>query len=188
MIGYHLAYEDHLIGMVMTQGRTREVVNIGLGIKRLCTSSPETSVAAYAESLHHKLTPLEITFIPPTEPPDVILRRLCIILALKQAYIKAIGQPSGFDWSRLEFNFPNGTARGDGYPLQGWEFRIWQSQIAILREDGEVEHQNYQCASAFFRGMEESVFIWQAEKKELESWVQFLNIDQLITVLPKLSD
>ncbi len=63
MIGYHLAYEDHLIGMVMTQGRTREVVNIGLGIKRLCTSSPETSVAAYAESLHHKVNLLTVNLI-----------------------------------------------------------------------------------------------------------------------------
>ncbi len=135
-----------------------------------------------------KLTPLEISFIPPTEAPEVILRRLCIILALKQAYIKAIGQPIGFDLSRLEFNLPGESARGDGYPLTGWEFRLWQSQIAVLREDGEVETHQYQCASAFFRGSEDSKFIWQKDRKELETWVQFLNIDQLLTVLPKLTD
>ena len=28
MIGYHLAYENCLVGMVMTQGRQREVINI----------------------------------------------------------------------------------------------------------------------------------------------------------------
>ena len=138
--------------------------------------------------LHRKLTPLEISFIPPTEQPEVILRRLCIMLALKEAYIKAIGQPIGFDYSRLEFNLPGESARGDGYPLTGWEFRLWQSQIAVMRDDGEVETQSYQCASAFFRGTPESVFIWQKDRKELESWVQFLNIDQLITVLPKLTD
>lgn len=55
MIGYHLAYESNLIGMVMTQGRQREVVNLGLGIKQLCTPSPETSIAVYAESQYHKV-------------------------------------------------------------------------------------------------------------------------------------
>ena len=134
------------------------------------------------------MTPLEITFIAPTEKPEVILRRLCLILALKQAYIKAIGQPTGFDWSRLEFNIPGESARGDGYPLGGWEFRLWQAQIGVFGDDGEVEEQHYQCASAFFRGTAESKFIWQKDKKELESWVQFLNVDQLITVLPKLTD
>ncbi|KAI0698286.1 hypothetical protein BC835DRAFT_681290 [Cytidiella melzeri] len=188
MIGYHLAYDNNLVGMVMTQGRQREVINIGLGIKQLCVSSPDLSVQVWAESQHHKLTPLEISFIPPSEAPEVILRRLCIILALKQAYIKAIGQPIGFDLSRLEFNLPGESARGDGYPLTGWEFRLWQSQIAVLREDGEVDTHQYQCASAFFRGTEESKFIWQKDRKELETWVQFLNIDQLLTVLPKLTD
>lgn len=188
MIGYHLAYEDRLVGMVMTQGRQREVVNLGLGLKQLCTSSPDTSIPVWAESQYHKLTPLEISFILPNEKPEVVLRRLCLILALKQAYIKAIGQPIGFDWSRLEFNLPGETARGDGYPLQGWEFRMWTSNIAVLHDNGEVEEQTYQCATAFFRGTAESKFIWQKDKKELEGWVQYLNVDQLITVLPKLTD
>jgi 4'-phosphopantetheinyl transferase len=124
----------------------------------------------------------------PTEPEEVILRRLCTMLALKQAYIKAIGQPAGFDLSRLEFNLPGETCRGDGYPLTGWEFRLWQSQIAIINDQGEIEEHQYQCASAFFRGTAESTFIWQKDKKDLETWVQFLTIDQLITVLPKLKD
>ena len=50
----------------------------------------------------------------------MILRRLCLILALKQAYIKAIGQPIGFDWSRLEFNLPGETARGASDHLPVW--------------------------------------------------------------------
>ncbi|KAI0341181.1 hypothetical protein BDW22DRAFT_335079 [Trametopsis cervina] len=193
MIGYHLAYDNSLVGMVMTQGRQREVIHIGLGIKQLCIP-PDTSVHGWAESQHHKLTTLEVSFIQPNEPPDVILRRLCIILALKQAYIKAIGQPLGFDLSRLEFNLPGESARGDGYPLTGWEFRLWQSQIAVLKPRGEgdaddyAETQVYQCASAFFRGTEDTKFVWQKDKKDIESWVQFLNVDQLLTVLPKLTD
>jgi len=186
MIGYHLAYEGCLIGMVMTQGRQREVINIGLGIKQI-NPPPNTSVAAWVESQYHKLTPLEMTFVNPEHGEEVALRRICILLALKQSYLTAIGQPIGFDYSRLEFNFPAGRASGDGHPLQGWEFRVWQSRVAV-RRGTEVREEAYQCACAFFRGTEETKFIWQKDPKELESWVQFLNIDQLVNVLPKLSD
>jgi len=186
MIGYHLAMENSMVGMVMTQGRQREVINIGLGVKQM-TVPPNTSISAFAESEYHKLTPLEISFIPNEVGEQTILRRLCLILALKQSYIKAIGQPIGFDLSRLEFNLPGESASGDGHALQGWEFRIWQAHIAVMK-DGEVSEEWYQCAAAFFRGTEHTKFIWQKTPKELESWVQFLNVDQLITVLPKLAD
>lgn len=102
--------------------------------------------------------------------------------------MKAIGQPRGFDWSRLEFDLPGERATGDGFPLVGWEFRVWQAKIAVLKENDEVEEQMYQCASAFFRGCQGINFVWQKENKELDAWVQFLTIDQLITVLPKLTD
>jgi len=187
MIGYHLAYDNNLVGMVMTQGRQRDVINIGIGMKHLAVSPPETSVSVYAESFHHKLTPVERSFIAPSEGDEVVLRRLCLLLALKQAYIKAIGQPIGFDWSRLEFNIPAETAHGDGEPLQGWEFRVWQANIGIRRMEHPVE-EAYQCAIAFFRGVPKSRFIWQKDRKDLESWVQFINLDQLINVVPKLSD
>lgn len=57
MIGYHCTYDHSLIGMVMTQGRQREVINLGIGIKELCVDreSPNTPVSVYAESLHHKV-------------------------------------------------------------------------------------------------------------------------------------
>ncbi|KZT00618.1 uncharacterized protein LAESUDRAFT_732117 [Laetiporus sulphureus 93-53] len=187
MIGYHLCYDNNVVGMVMTQGRMKDVVNVGLGVKQLCVFPPEATVAAYAESFHHKLTPLEQSFIAPGEPDDVILRRLCLLLALKQAYIKAIGQPMGFDWTRLEFNIPGEACTGDGLPLQGWEFRVWQAQIGITR-NGTVIEEVYQCAVAFFRGTRDTKFIWQKDVKDLESWVQFINLDQLVNVVPKLTD
>ena len=56
MIGYHLAYDNNLIGMVMTQGRQREVINIGLGIKQLCVTPEDLSVPVWAESQHHKVS------------------------------------------------------------------------------------------------------------------------------------
>ena len=135
-----------------------------------------------------QLTPLEIGFVSPPEPDDTILRRICLLLALKQAYIKAIGQSMGFDRSRLEFDPTNQIAKGDGQILSGWEFRIWQSHIAVLNNDESITEHYYQCASAFFRGIEGVKFIWQKDRKELDSWVQFLTIEQLMTVLPKLTD
>ncbi|CCM00852.1 uncharacterized protein FIBRA_02895 [Fibroporia radiculosa] len=187
MIGYHLAYDNNVVGMVMTQGRQKDVVNIGLGIKQLAVYPPDAPVGAYAESFYHKLTAMEQSFIKPDEGDDVVLRRLCLMLALKQAYIKAIGQPIGFDWTRLEFDIPKESATGDGIPLQGWEFRVWQTQIQITR-NGQPVRESYQCACAFFRGSRESKFIWQKEQKDLESWVQFINLDQLVNVVPKLTD
>jgi 4'-phosphopantetheinyl transferase len=186
MIGYHLAYDNSLCGMVMTQGRQRQVINIGLGIKQIAVEPRGATVAAYAESHAHKLTPLELTFISSDQPDDVVLRRLCILLALKQAYIKAIGQPIGFDLSRLEFNIPEETARGDDHPLDGWEFRVFKSQLGVGRTDRIVE-ESYQCACAFFRGSKESKFVWHDNQKDLETWVQFINIDQMVKVIPKLT-
>lgn len=186
MIGYHLAYENSICGMAMTQGIQRRVINIGLGIKHISVEPRTATVAAYAESLAHKLTQLELSMMTPDQGDDVVLRRLCIILALKQAYIKAIGQPIGFDWSRLEFNIPEETAQGDGHPLTGWEFRVFKSNLGVARKDVLVEEQ-YQCACAFFRGTRESTFIWHDNTKDLEAWVQFINIDQMVKVIPKLT-
>src|SRR5882762_8958591 len=205
MIGYHLAYDNSLCGMVMTQGRQRQVINIGLGIKQIAVEPRGATVAAYAESHAHKvssnlqrnrlfysygdltqLTPLELSFISHDQPDEVVLRRLCILLALKQAYIKAIGQPIGFDLSRLEFNIPAETARGDDHPLDGWEFRVFKSQLGVARTDRIVE-ESYQCACAFFRGSKESKFVWHDNQKDLETWVQFINIDQMVKVIPKLT-
>jgi hypothetical protein len=55
MIGYHLAWENSLVGMVMVQGKQREVVNIGLGIKQVAVEPCDATVSAYEESLSHKV-------------------------------------------------------------------------------------------------------------------------------------
>ncbi|KAJ7459455.1 hypothetical protein B0H11DRAFT_172180 [Mycena galericulata] len=186
MIGYHLAYEASLCGMAMTQGIQPKVINIGLGMKQVAVEPRGVSVKAYIESMSHKLTSTELQLIAPEFGDEVVLRRLCIILALKQAYIKAIGQPAGFDWGRLEFNIPSETALGDGHPLQGWEFRIFRVSLGVARRDVLVE-EHYQCVCAFFRGTKDSTFVWHETAKELESWVQFINIDQMVKVTPKLT-
>jgi len=117
---------------------------------------------------------------------EAMLRRLCVTLALKQAYIKAIGQPLGFDFSRLEFNVKERTARGDGELLIGWEFRIFRVSLGVARGD-ELVQEYYECATAFFRNTQDTKFLWHSTQKELESWVQFINIDQMIKVAPKLT-
>ncbi|KAJ7661895.1 hypothetical protein DFH06DRAFT_1190996 [Mycena polygramma] len=186
MIGYHLAYETSLCGMAMTQGIQRKVVNIGLGIKHVAVEPRGVSVTAYAAAMAHKLTPAERQLIAPELGDEVVMRRLCILLALKAAYIQAIGQPVGFDWARLDFDIPRETARGDGHPLQGWEFRIFRSSLGVARK-GHLIEEHYQCVCAFFRGAKESSFIWHESAKDLESWVQFINIDQMVKVIPKLT-
>lgn len=186
MIGYHLQFEGSLCAMAMTQGIQRKVINIGLGIKQISVEPRGVSVKSYTESLSHKLTVREIEQINADPSDDAILRRLCMILALKQAYIKAIGQPLGFDYSRLEFDVPGQKAQGDGHPLQGWEFRIYTVNLGVARRD-QIVNEHYQCVTAFFRGYKESRFIWYESSKELESWVQFINIDQMLKVIPKLT-
>jgi 4'-phosphopantetheinyl transferase len=48
-----------------------------------------------------------------------------------------------------------------------------------------IEEQ-YECVVAFFRGGEDSEFVWYDSQKELETWVQFIYIDQMVKVAPKL--
>lgn len=62
MIGYHLAWENSLIGMVMVQGKQREVVNIGLGIKQVAVEPRDVPVQQYVESLSHKVCVAHVFF------------------------------------------------------------------------------------------------------------------------------
>jgi len=198
MIGYHLTYCESLCGMAMTQGTQRKVVNIGIGIRRIEVEPRGITPRAYVESVSHKLTAKELELIlKPDNSDDVVLRRVSIVLTLKEAYNHAVGQPVGFDYSRLEFivegSHPSHGATevtpyalGDNVPLQGWEFRLFKAQLGVARQD-QLSQENYQCVCAFFRGTRgESRFVWYNSEKELESWVQFINIDQMIKVIPKL--
>ena len=85
------------------------------------------------------------------------------------------------------FNIPEKTASGDGRPLSGWEFRVWSSELGfpIPNSEDHIE-QKYQCAVAFFRRTRDTRFVWQTEAKDLETWVQFITLDQLLNVADKL--
>ncbi|CAA7262000.1 unnamed protein product [Cyclocybe aegerita] len=184
-IGYQLTFHNSLCGMAVTQGPASAVVNIGLGIKQLKVEPKGTSVQVYFESLSHKLTALEISTIV-GNPDEVVLKRLCMLLALKEAYIKAIGQPMGFDFSRLEFDIPNRRVSGDGNPLLGWEFRIFVAKLGVARGT-QLKQEEYECVCAFYRGTPETTFLFHETPQLLENWVQFINIDQLMAVSNKLA-
>lgn len=185
MIGYHLTYDHSLCGMAMTQGPQKKVINIGLAI--LAHKIPsKITLSAYIESLQHKLTPLELASITAASDSDAVLRRLCTVLTLKSSYARAIGQNTVFDWARLEFDMERQSATADGHGLTGWEFRIYRARLGVARGNKLVEEE-YQCCCAFFRGCDELKFIWHESPKDLETWVQFINIDQMVKVIPKLT-
>ncbi|KAF9052319.1 hypothetical protein BDZ89DRAFT_1218766 [Hymenopellis radicata] len=168
MIGYHIQKQKY-------------VVNLGLGIQLIALPSRCRSLVNYLDSLK-----IEINLIPRDQGIETALRRISIILALKEAYVHAIGLSRGFNYQRLEFDVPAGKALCDGHPLQGWEFRLWNAKLGVARGDTIVE-ELYVCVSAFFRSTQESTFIWNDERRNLQTWVQFVDIDQMIKVLPKLA-
>ncbi|KAJ6554384.1 hypothetical protein B0H19DRAFT_1071787 [Mycena capillaripes] len=162
MIGYDLAYQTSLCGMVMTQGIQRKVVNIGHGVKHLAVEPRGITVHTYVESMAHKLPKVEMQCIGP-ELGDEVSPRASTGVALSLT-------------SRV-------TARSDGHLLQGWEFRIFCASLGVARKDVLVE-EHYQCVCAFF-----------ADRRRARSYgtmahgtsVQFVNIDQIVKMIPKLS-
>ncbi|KAJ7161177.1 hypothetical protein C8R46DRAFT_1164685 [Mycena filopes] len=188
-IGYHLAnFGASLCGMVTTQGKDESrVVRIGLGIKQISVGHRKVSVRTYAESMAHKLTALEWQHLIATKDDEVLLRRLCLILSLKAAYLDAIAQ-SDIDWGRLEFDVTSHTARIDSQPLLGWEFRLFTSCVGVARGDVLATEQ-YQCASAFLRSTKDSedpTFLWYQPPTVPVDWVQYMNFDDLIVLSSKL--
>ena len=132
-----------------------------------------------------QLTQLEISNIV-NNPDEITLKRLCILLALKEAYIKAIGQPIGFDFSRLEFDVPSKRVTGDGNALVGWEFRVFGAKLGVARGQN-LKQEEYQCVCAYYRGTPDTTFVFHDTPQALENWVQFINIDQLMAVSGKLA-
>jgi 4'-phosphopantetheinyl transferase len=126
---------------------------------------------------------------------------------LKQAYIRACGQPLGFDWSRLEFDVPARRAAADRAPLAGWEFRLFAAHVGRWAAPpgappprgaapeaassgaggARVDEDEYVACVAFFRGAgREPAFHIYDGREALDSWVQFINVDQMLKVVPKL--
>lgn len=119
---------------------------------------------------------------------DVTLRRLCVILTLKTAYIRALGRQLGFDLSRVDCDIPQQMIRVDGSVLTGWEFRLFKANLGVDR-NGILVEETYQCAVAIFRGGNQPcAFIWGGEPTKTGRWLHFRTLDDLLHSLntPKL--
>jgi len=214
-IGYDTTWFNSLVGMAMVQGRINQVPHIGFGVKQIAVDPPGVTVGEYMESVRHKLTNAEFESLKQVEDQETALRRLSIIFALKQAYIKALGQPIGYDWSRLDFDIPENRLYVDKELSTGWEFRIFQINLGVVRSHvvppsapasthsagssssqqwynpnphgkGVVE-ECYQCVVAFWRGFHHTSFLFLDNPEHTSNWIQFISIEQLIKVMPRLN-
>ncbi|CAE6432040.1 unnamed protein product [Rhizoctonia solani] len=173
-IGYNITHAHNIVGMACAIGPKHKVWNIGIDAMRI---SPPTdmSVDDFIESLIHKLTPLELTFLDPSQTDEVKLRRLYILWTLKESYTKALGQPIGFDFSRIECDIPHRQIRVDGEPLLGWEFRLFRANTGVLRK-GVLIEESYQCTTAIYRGGNVTKLLWEHDEGvgEGDKWLRNL--------------
>ncbi|KAF8750067.1 hypothetical protein RHS01_09588 [Rhizoctonia solani] len=117
----------------------------------------------------------------PYSPDEVKLRRLYILWTLKESYTKALGQPIGFDFSRIECDIPHRQIRVDGEPLLGWEFRLFRANTGVLRK-GTLVEESYQCTTAIYRGGNTTKLLWEHEDGvgEGDKWLRFVRVEDLI--------
>lgn len=183
VFGYDTARGDSLVTIAFAYGNKPQVINIGIDIMQLIVPRG-ISARKFADSFAHKLTPNEELVLDGKLKDEVILRRLCILLTIKSAYIKALGQPAGFDYSRIDCNIPEESMMVDGKPLLGWEFRLFKANLGVVRHSLLLE-ETYQCSSALYRGGKTTKFVWEENVNEMKSWLHFVNAESIIAGLPK---
>lgn len=110
---------------------------------------------------------------------EIVLRRVLIILTIKSAYIKAIQQPPGFDYRRMECSLPHQTFKVDGQELQGWEIRLFKANLGIQRKEVLVE-EVYQCCAMIYRGGSKNRVYWNDKEGEATEMLNFLKVDQIV--------
>lgn len=198
-LGYSVADTGSLVAMAWATGPMQQVVNIGLDVMKF--SIPRnTTVNDFFESVKHKLTEREQRDVSAggANADEVLLRRLLIILTIKSAYIKAIQQPSGFDYRRMECLLPTQTFKVDGQELVGWEIRLFKANLGIQRKDLLVE-EVYQCCAVIYRGVpggtggggipggvgigaggKKNKIYWNDREGEATEMLNFLKVDQIV--------
>lgn len=135
------------------------------------------------------------------------LNRLFVIWTIKESYIKALGQPPGFDFSRVEARIPDEEIYVDGKRLTGWEFRLFKSNVGVLRTANSVfrEYRNqagippanpgtlqteiYQCCMTIYRGSElnKCIFKWSEQSGELDKFLRFVTLDAMVNAAKHIS-
>jgi hypothetical protein len=127
--------------------------------------------------------------IAATRDEATTLKRLNIILSIKDAYIKAIGQPVGFDYSRIDCDVPGKSMTVDGQSLAGWHIRLFNVNLGSTPE--LVSHKaplQYQVAVAVFRGGHGMKFSFAQSVEDLKSFVTFFDVKEVVDAVPRLGE
>ncbi|KAG9026923.1 hypothetical protein FRB95_008316 [Tulasnella sp. JGI-2019a] len=213
-LGYNIAHDGSIVTMAFSLGRKHKVWNIGVDAVRI-TLPKNIPFSTYVDSLSHKLTVTERTYLevndPGSSPADNqrrALNRLFIIWTVKESYIKALGQPAGFDFTRIECRIPESQIYVDGKKLNGWEFRLFKANVGVFRSpnsvfrearkdglntvsvaDPELQSEVYQCCMTIYRGGDQDgcVFKWGDQSSELEKYLRFVTLDAMVNAAKHLS-
>lgn len=153
-------------------------------ISQLADPSPIHMLLLFAIINPLQLTPIEVEMLSGVNE-DKLLTRLITMLTIKEALISGLGQPVGFDLSRIEVNVPENWIRVDKQQLLGWEFRLFRCQQECNVNDVQYMEQ-YQVAIAFYRGNNISKFVLVENPRDIERLTQYFSFDNLVKVIPKL--
>lgn len=210
MMGYSTCAEHNFVVMAAVRGKKHQVINLGLSVKRCAVEPRGVSAKQWAQSLAHKvrislngltssplvsdwifvdvqLTPPEIALLQDL-PDDKLISRICILLSIKESLINGLGQPLGFDLSRIDCNIPEQSIMVDGQQLLGWEFKLFRSAQESQSSEGAVFHELYQVTSAFYRGDNISKFLFAEDPREMDRVTQYFPFENVLKVLPKLAE
>jgi len=210
-LGYNIAHNGSLVAMAFSLGRKHKVWNIGVDVVKMALPR-NIAFDTYIDSLRHKLTTTEAGYLDIQDPALSVeerqkkaLNRLYVIWTMKEAYIKALGQPPGFDFSRVECRIPDEEVYVDGKRLTGWEFRLFKSNVGVVRSansvfreyrglvkpgtEGELETEVYQCCMTIYRGSElnRCIFKWSQQSNELDKFLRFVTLDAMVNAAKHIS-
>jgi len=209
-LGYNIAHNGSLVAMAFSLGRKHKVWNIGVDVVKMAMPR-NVQFTTYIDSLRHKLTAVEAGYLDIREPGATeeenqkrALNRLFVIWTIKESYIKALGQPPGFDFSRVECRIPDEEIYVDGKKLTGWEFRLFKSNVGVYRspnsifreyrgvvqgDEAELEKEVYQCCMTIYRGNElnRCIFKWSQQSTELEKFLRFVTLDAMVNAAKHIS-
>ena len=116
---------------------------------------------------------------------DLLLSRFIILLTIKESLINGLGQPFGFDLSRIECNPTENWLMVDNRPMTGWDFRLFRCQGEATVGEAQYVDQYQMCVAAY-RGHDTARFSFVTKPEEIERLTQYFPFDRLVDVLPKL--
>lgn len=116
---------------------------------------------------------------------ELLLSRFIILLTIKESLINGLGQPVGFDLSRIECNPAENFLLVDGQALLGWEFRLFRCQGEAMAGDKQYIDQ-YQMCVAFYRGHNVVKFSFADKPDEIDRLTQYFPFDRLVDIIPRL--